>query len=179
MIEIMLVFICVCLGLVCWRMQTQNATLVQRLQKQITILEKQLEEALLKIAELEKPDTAANGLLEKAVTGLVALGIPGLILLVAVATSGFAGAAAITSALATLGVGLGMFGGIGVLGLAVLVAGALAQYGLPSVAKQVVKGLLAKGHSSQGIRDQIHKYPKWIISRELQGKIEDVLNERE
>lgn len=180
LIEIVLAFICVGLGFVAWRTWTQKAALlleVQRLREQTSILQNQLEEALLRIAEQEKPGSTANGLLEKVVQGMVALGIPGLILLVAVATSGFAGAAALTTALAALGGPLGMIGGIGVLMLLVLASRALARYGLPMVSKLVVKGLLAKGYSPQGIRDHVCKYPKWIISGELRTKIEEVLGE--
>jgi hypothetical protein len=164
------------------RVRTQNTLLVlelQRLREQTSILQKQLEEALLKITEQERPDSTTDGLLEKVVQGLVALGIPGLVLLVAVATSGFAGAAALTTALATLGGPLGMVGGIGVLMLLVLASRALARYGFPRVSRPVVKGLLAAGHSPQGIRDQIRRYPQWIISGELKRRVESVLGENE
>ncbi len=139
--------------------------------------QKQLGDMLLGIAEKGKTTISASGLLEKSVKGLVALGIPGLILLVAMATSGYAGAAAMTSALATLGGPLGMIGGLGVLGFLVLVSRALANYGLPKVSELVVKGLLAKGHSRKSIHDQVFKYPSWIISGDLRSKIEEVLSQ--
>lgn len=179
---IVLAVICIGLGYIAWRIRTQNAALVrevQRLREETRISQKHLEEALLRIAELEKPDSTANGLLEKVVQGLVALGVPGLILLVAVATSGFAGGAALTTGLAMLGGPLGIVGGIGGLVLVALVSRALARYGLPRVSKLVVKGLLATGCSPQGIRDQIRKYPQWIFSGELRSKIEEVLSESE
>lgn len=53
---------------------------------------------------------------------IVALGIPGIVLLVAMAASGWAGAAAITTALATLGGPFGMIGGIAMLGVLVIVS---------------------------------------------------------
>jgi hypothetical protein len=178
--EIVLAILCLGLGIFAWRTRTHNTALsleVRRFREETTILQNQLEEALLKINELEKPDSAANGLLERVVQGMVGLGVPGLILLVAVATSGFAGAAALTTALATLGGPLGMLGGIGVLLLLALASRALARYGLSQVSKLVIRGLLAKGYTPQGIRDQIRKYPHWIISGELRSKIEEVLAE--
>lgn len=61
-------------------------------------------EAVEKLAALEQlPESRDDGLFQRAVEGLVALGVPGLVLLVSVAVSGYAGAAALTSALAALG----------------------------------------------------------------------------
>ena len=50
--------------------------------------------------------------IDKVAEKIAALGIPGLVLLVAMAGSGFSGRAAIVVALATLGGPLGMLGGI-------------------------------------------------------------------
>jgi len=58
--------------------------------------------------------------MDEAVRKIAALGLPGVVLLIAMATTGFTGAAAITAALAMLGPG-GMIGGImflGVIGIA-------------------------------------------------------------
>jgi hypothetical protein len=49
---------------------------------------------------------------DKLVARLVALGVPGFVLIVVVATSGLAGGAAIVAALATLGSSFGMWGGV-------------------------------------------------------------------
>ena len=49
--------------------------------------------------------------MDKIVEKIVGLGVPGLILLVAINISGYAGAAAITSSLAILGGPAGMIGG--------------------------------------------------------------------
>ena len=53
---------------------------------------------------------------DKLVSFLVGLGVPGLVLVVAVYVAGVAGGAAIVVALATLGGPLGMLGGIALLG---------------------------------------------------------------
>jgi hypothetical protein len=64
------------------------------------------------------------------------------------ANSGFAGAAAITSALATLGGPAGMLGGIAALIALGLDSKTLAEYGFPKLAEAVVRGLIGKGESS-------------------------------
>ena len=53
--------------------------------------------------------------MDKLVSKVAALGVPGLVLVVAIGATGFAGGAAITTALAALGPG-GMIGGIATLG---------------------------------------------------------------
>ena len=79
--------------------------------------------------------------MDKVVQKLVALGIPGLVLLVVIATTGLAGGAAIVTALATLGGPLGMVGGIAALGILGLVADAIAEYGMSKIFAAVVEGL--------------------------------------
>ena len=140
-------------------------------------LQGQLEQAVIRIIENDSPEAVGGGLLEKAVEGLVALGVPGLILLMVMAGSGFAGAVAVVSALATLGGPLGMIGGVGVLMLLALVSRALADYGLAKVSELVVKGLVAKGHSRKSIYDQVAKYPNWVISRGLRSRIYEVVSQ--
>ena len=98
-------------------------------------------------------------------------------MLVAVATSGFAGAAALTTALAALGGPLGMLGGVGVLLLLVLVSRALASYGFPRMAQAVVRGLIARGESSESIRKKLDSIPKWAIAAELRARIYETLAE--
>jgi len=170
MTEIVLASLCVVLAFLFWRRGTE----LHKLRSQTTILEKQLAAALERISELEDHNT--NGAIEKVVQGLVGLGVPGLVLLVAVATSGYAGAAALTSALATLGGPLGMIGGIAVLLLLVPTSRAIAKYGLPRISALVIRGL-AKEHSPEEIRDRISKYPAWVISKELRSKINELLSE--
>lgn len=147
------------------------------LKARAAVIEAQLQQALQQISEYENSDSATDGLLEKAVQGLVALGTPGIVLLVAVSSSGFVGAAALTSGLAALGGPFGMVGGIGVLLLLVLVSKALTNYGFSKMSTLVVRGLLAKGLSIDGIRGQVDGLPKWLMSNELRTGIEGVLRE--
>ncbi|MBD2682672.1 MULTISPECIES: hypothetical protein [Nostoc] len=68
--------------------------------------------------------------MDEVVKKVAALGLPGVILVITMATTGFTGAAAITAALAALGGPAGMLGGIAVLGLTGLITDALAKVGL-------------------------------------------------
>lgn len=68
--------------------------------------------------------------MDEVVKKVAALGLPGVILVITMATTGLTGAAAITTALAILGGPAGMLGGIAVLGLTALITDALAKVGL-------------------------------------------------
>jgi len=65
--------------------------------------------------------------MDELVKKIAALGLPGVILIIVMATTGLTGAAAITTALAILGGPAGMLGGIAVLGLTVLITDGLTQ----------------------------------------------------
>lgn len=97
--------------------------------------------------------------MDKVVEKLVALGVPGLVLLVAISTTGLAGGAAIVAALACLGGPFGMMGGIAVLGILTLIVDALGEYGIEALFKEVLKGLQRKGLSPHDIRQTIASYP--------------------
>ena len=68
--------------------------------------------------------------MDEVVKKIAALGLPGVILVMTMAATGFTGAAAITTALAFLGGPAGMLGGIAVLGLTGLIADALTKVGV-------------------------------------------------
>lgn len=107
--------------------------------------------------------------MEKLITKLAALGVPGLILLIAVSTSGYAGAAAIIAALVALGPG-GIVGGIATLGIIGLVTHGLAEYGVDAISCALVKELMKKGESKQSIIEKIEKYP---ISKSLKSRLRE------
>lgn len=108
--------------------------------------------------------------LDKITSKLVGLGVPGLILVGAMTTSGFAGAAAITVALSSLGGPLGMLGGVAVLGLLLLVSQALTEYGHQKVYAAVINGLFDQGLNKTEIRAKLKKYP---ISAELRATLDE------
>lgn len=70
--------------------------------------------------------------MDEVVKKVAALGLPGVILVITIATTGLTGAAAIIAALAFLGGPAGMLGGIAVLGLTSLISNALAKVILES-----------------------------------------------
>jgi hypothetical protein len=67
--------------------------------------------------------------MDKIVQKLVAMGIPGLILLGIAATTGLAGGAAIITALSVMGGSFGLMGGIAAIGVLALVVDAVSEYG--------------------------------------------------
>lgn len=97
--------------------------------------------------------------MDKVVQKLVALGVPGLVLLVVIATTGLAGGAALAAALAALGGPFGMLGGLATLGVLALVSDAVAEYGMPKIFKAVVIGLEKKGYTREEIREKVRGYP--------------------
>lgn len=78
------------------------------------------------------------------------LGVPGIMLMVAISMTGLSGAAAITAALALLGPG-GMIGGIITLGVAVIVASAIFEFGFDALFRAVVKKLYEKEESKESL----------------------------
>lgn len=68
---------------------------------------------------------------------IAALGTPGIVFLVAMSSTGFAGAAAVTSALALLGGPAGIYGGIAILPIIAIAADYLAKYGLEFILAKI------------------------------------------
>jgi hypothetical protein len=158
--------LCVVLTLLLWRTSVAN----RRLRSELDSLTARLEEATRRLAEIET-SAKSGDLFQKAVAILVGLGVPGLVLLVIMATTGFAGAAAITTALAALGGPFGMLGGITALVAMGITSKALARYGYPKIAEAVVRGLVAKGESKESIRRTLDSIPHWIVSTEVRSKV--------
>ena len=110
-----------------------------------------------------------NIALDRIVDKIVALGVPGLVLVVAMAVTPYAGAAALTTALAALGGPLGMLGGLGLLGLLALISKALSEVGLETLFKRVLKGLVDKGHSIEEVAETVDGYR--FVSASLKTKL--------
>ncbi len=105
---------------------------------------------------------------DKIVEAIAGLGVPGLVLLTAMAISGWAGAAALTTALAALGGPLGMLGGIAVLGILALAAHGLSEFGFEKIAVSVIKRLRKQGRRRADVISQIRSFP---ISSGMKVKI--------
>lgn len=111
--------------------------------------------------------------MDKIVSKIVALGVPGLVLLLAIGATGYVGAAAITTALCAIGP-LGMIGGIATLGLIGLISQAISEYGFEKIFVQVVKELVKKGETKESILLKINSYK---ISKSLKLKLKEILEE--
>lgn len=112
--------------------------------------------------------------LDKLAELIAGAGVPGLILLVAMAISGYAGAAALTTALAALGGPMGMIGGVGVLVLAGFISKGLASYGLEAIFKAVLKELKRRGETKDSLLKKVDGY--WI-SKRLKLVVQDSINQ--
>lgn len=110
--------------------------------------------------------------MDKLVSKIAALGIPGIILLVAISATGLSGAAAITAALAALGPG-GMIGGIVTLGVACLISEGLSKFGFDAIFSAVIKELYKKGETKESIEKKIEKYP---VTKSLKAKLKTNLD---
>lgn len=111
------------------RLRSANALL----RAEIEELAKQFEQAVQQLAQYEVESKSKT--FTTMVDLLAAAGIPDLVLLAAMAISGFTGSAAITLALSSLGGPAGMPGGIGVL---VTLGVVIATYGVTDVSLAVV-----------------------------------------
>lgn len=111
-------------------------------------------------------------MLDKVVSKIAALGVPGLVLVVAMGVSGWVGGAAVVAALAMLGGPLGMLGGVAVLVILALISNALAKYGFEMVFEATVARLREKGVSDEEIIRKVDGYP---ISKEIKLKLKDSL----
>jgi hypothetical protein len=111
-------------------------------------------------------------MLDKAVSAIASVGVPGLVFLIVMGTSGLAGAAAMTFALSALGGPLGMAGGIAVLVGSPLVLWALSRYGWKKVAEMVIGKMVSEGRSKEAIWAEAQKMP---ISKGLKREVKALL----
>lgn len=123
-----------------------------------------------------KSGSMRNIPINRVVEIITGLGVPGLVLLAAMSVSGWTGAAAITTALATLGGPLGMLGGITLLGGLVLIASAIPKFGFWEIFKRVLENLKEQGKTNEEILREIESYP---IANELKQKLRDYIENME
>lgn len=110
--------------------------------------------------------------MEKVVSRIAAFGVPGLVLLTAIHTTGYAGGAAIITALSALGPG-GIIGGIATLGVIGLIVQGLTEYGLEAICSDVIDELIRRGETRESILAKIEVYP---ISNSLKRKLREQVN---
>ena len=112
--------------------------------------------------------------MDEFVERLAGIGVPALVFLIIMSTSGLAGAAAITATLALLGPG-GMIGGI--ITLTVIGAGAsvIAKYGYSAIITATCKKIMKKDNLTQEqMCEKIDKYP---ITKGLKEKVKTKIRE--
>ncbi|MBD2516313.1 hypothetical protein H6G93_15085 [Nostoc sp. FACHB-973] len=97
------------------------------------------------------------------------IGLPVIILLITMATTGLTGAAAITAALAMLGPG-GMIGGIVLLGIIGLAADMLSRFGLETLLIAIYRQRLQNGETRSNICQEINWLP---ISGDLRRRLRE------
>lgn len=102
------------------------------------------------------------------------LGIPALVLVVAVQISGVVGAAAVVEGLAWLGGPLGLIGGLGILGLLVVISKGIGRYGFKAVFEGVLKNLYKKGHTREEILKKVDGYK---ITRRMKNSLRKYIEE--
>ncbi|MGL4791761.1 MAG: hypothetical protein ACRC8J_00955 [Phocaeicola sp.] len=107
--------------------------------------------------------------MDKIVAKIAALGVPSLVLIIAISATGLYGAAAITTALAVLGP-FGILGGIATLGVIGLISDAIAEFGISAIFSGVVAQLLEQGETKDSIIAKAEKYP---ISKSLKRKLKE------
>jgi hypothetical protein len=133
-------------------------------------LGKQLQDAVQRLAQYETQPKSRIFL--KVADLLAAAGVPGLVLLGAMALSGFSGAAAITVALASIGGPAGMLGGIGVL---VSIGVVIAKYGISDLSVAVVKKIL-ESKSQAIVVEEIDALPR-VIPQKFRLKAKSMLTD--
>ncbi|XZO03011.1 MAG: hypothetical protein ACM65L_04350 [Microcoleus sp.] len=118
--------------------------------------------------------------MDKLVRKAAALGLPAIILLIVMATTGLTGGAAITAALALLGVPLaavggpaGMLGGIALLGIIGLATETLSKYGLEAVLIGIYRQRLQNGESRSRLCGEIRNLP---LSGEMKRRLDEKLS---
>ncbi|QEA51601.1 hypothetical protein [Leuconostoc lactis] len=109
--------------------------------------------------------------MDELIKKIMGFGVPGIILIIAMSLSGYAGAAALTVALASLGP-FGMLGGIAFLGAIGFSADKITEYGIEKIAKSVVRERL-KTQSKDELKKEIRKY---YISKSMKLKICDFID---
>ena len=109
--------------------------------------------------------------MDKIVSKIAALGVPGLVLTVAIGATGLAGGAAITTALVAIGPG-GMIGGLVTLGVIGLISEGISKYGVDAIFSAVVKELYRRGETKEQLKQKIKRYP---ISKDLKRKLNEYI----
>ncbi|MEA5530273.1 GTPase [Dolichospermum sp. UHCC 0684] len=113
--------------------------------------------------------------MDELIRKVAALGLPAVILAVVMASTGLAGAAAITSALAILGGPAGMVGGIFALGTVGILTDLLAKFGIELVLMRIYE-IRSEKENVEKLCQEIDNLP--FISNELKQKVKTLINKQ-
>lgn len=105
--------------------------------------------------------------MERIVSKLAGMGVPALVLMGTIHTTGYAGAAAITTALAAIGPG-GMIGGALCLIAAGPIIDGISTFGFDTLFTRVVRELYKNGETKESIERKIRSSP---VSKTLKAKL--------
>ena len=114
--------------------------------------------------------------IDEVVGKITGLGVPGLVLLMAMVGSPWYGGAAIMSGLAGVGGPFGAIGGIGVIVLSGFLAAVFSRFGFERIFKRVLKKLIDQGKTKEEILREIDGYR---ITKELKLKLRDYIENME
>lgn len=106
--------------------------------------------------------------IDKIIDKLSPLGVPGLIFLILMSFSPWAGGAAIMSTLSLLGGPFGAIAGLGVLGVFSIYGKKISAFGYNRVIILLIDRMQKQGKSADEIIQEIQKFP---ISGDLKNKI--------
>jgi GTP1/Obg family GTP-binding protein len=112
--------------------------------------------------------------MDEVIRTVAALGLPAIILTIVMATTGLAGAAAITSALAILGGPVGMLGGIGALLAVGKLGELLAKFGFELVLMRIYE-IRSEKEPVEKLCQEIDNLP---INNELKQKVKTVIDKK-
>jgi GTP-binding protein EngB required for normal cell division len=113
--------------------------------------------------------------MDEAIRKVAALGLPAIILVIVMATTGLTGAAAITSALAILGGPVGMLGGIFALGTVGVLADILAKFGIELVLMRIYE-IRSEKEPVEKLCQEIDNLP--FINNGLKQKLKTVIDKK-
>ncbi len=113
--------------------------------------------------------------MDEVIRKVAALGLPGVLLAIAIATSGFAGGAALTTALAALGGPFGMLGGIALLGIGGLVADAVAKVGI----NNFLVGVYCQRRQNESHQQLLNEIGNLPVSQDLKNTLRLVVRDGE
>lgn len=113
--------------------------------------------------------------MDELIRKVAALGLPAVILAVVMASTGLAGAAAITSALAILGGPAGMVGGIFALGTVGILTDLLAKFGIELVLMRIYE-IRSEKENVEKLCQEIDNLP--FISNELKQKVKTLIDKQ-